>query len=138
MIAVDTNVLARFYIDDESDVEAKRQRPLSAKLIRSGKPLFVSLTVALELAWLTRAKYGFNDEQVAEMFEHLGGVDHVTIERWDAMQTAIQWMHEGLEFADALHLACSEHCDSFATFDDRGFARKAAKLKTTPPVATLR
>jgi hypothetical protein len=37
-----------------------------------------------------------------------------------------------------LHLACSEHCDSFATFDDRGFARKAAKLKTTPPVATLR
>jgi hypothetical protein len=29
MIGLDTNVLARYYIDDNTDVEAKRQRPPS-------------------------------------------------------------------------------------------------------------
>jgi predicted nucleic-acid-binding protein len=137
LIAVDTNILARFYVDDETDSEAQRQRPLSAKLIRSGKPLFVPLAVALELAWLLRAHYQFNDEQVAEVLDHLGGMDHVTVERWDALQQAIEWMRSGLGFADALHLACSEHCGSFATLDDRGFARKAVKLKLLPPVMVL-
>ncbi len=32
MIAVDTNILARFYCDDPEDVEAKRQRPIARRL----------------------------------------------------------------------------------------------------------
>ena len=33
MIAVDTNVLARFYCDDPSDPEAPRQRPLARRVV---------------------------------------------------------------------------------------------------------
>jgi len=53
MIGLDTNVLARYYIDDESDAEATKQHLLAKKLIESGKPLFVSKTVMLELEWVT-------------------------------------------------------------------------------------
>lgn len=33
MIGLDTNVLARYYVVDQSDVEAVRQRPLAQNLI---------------------------------------------------------------------------------------------------------
>jgi predicted nucleic-acid-binding protein len=44
MIGLDTNVLARYYIDDSTDPEAKRQRPLAQRLIDSGQPLSVCKT----------------------------------------------------------------------------------------------
>jgi hypothetical protein len=33
MIAVDTNILTRFYCDDPEDPESKRQRPLARRLM---------------------------------------------------------------------------------------------------------
>ncbi len=138
MISLDTNVLARFYVDDPTDREAAKQRPLSAKLLASGKPLFVTIGVVFELAWLVRARYEFSNHDVANMLEHLSGMAHVSVERWESVQKAIEWMRRGLEFADALHIACSTDCDEFATVDDRGLARKAAKLGVSPPVQLLR
>jgi len=35
---------------------------------------------------------------------------------------------------DALHLAASHACSELLTFDDRGYARRAAKLGVKPPV----
>ncbi|NGZ84484.1 type II toxin-antitoxin system VapC family toxin [Duganella aceris] len=55
MIGLDTNVLARYYIDDSTDAEAKRQRPAAQRLIDSGQPLSVCKTVIVELEWLMRA-----------------------------------------------------------------------------------
>jgi hypothetical protein len=39
-----------------------------------------------------------------------------------------------MDFADALHLAGSEHCEALYTFDDRRFARRARRLGATPKV----
>lgn len=36
-----------------------------------------------------------------------------------------------LDFADALHLTACEHCVTFYSFDDRRFARRAARLPLT-------
>lgn len=33
MIGLDTNILARFYVDDPNDVEAAKQRPLAKKIL---------------------------------------------------------------------------------------------------------
>lgn len=41
---------------------------------------------------------------------------------------------QGIEFSDALHWALSYACEGLATFDDRGFARKAKKLGLKPAV----
>jgi predicted nucleic-acid-binding protein len=138
LISLDTNVLARFYVDDSADHEATQQRAKAAKLMASGAPLFVTVSVILELVWVVRAHYEFSNDEVAAVLEHLSGVRHVTIERSDDVQQAIDWMRRGLNFADALHLACSAGCEQFATFDDQGFARKATKLGASPLVQVLR
>jgi predicted nucleic-acid-binding protein len=37
MIGLDTNVLARYYIDDAADTEAQHQRLAARRLIESGR-----------------------------------------------------------------------------------------------------
>ncbi|WP_295392723.1 hypothetical protein [uncultured Thiodictyon sp.] len=49
MIALDTNILARFYVDDPGDSEAVKQRPIAYEIITKLSNLFVPLTVILEL-----------------------------------------------------------------------------------------
>jgi hypothetical protein len=49
MIALDTNILARFYVDDPADPEAARQRPIARRLLSESPRAFVPLTVILEL-----------------------------------------------------------------------------------------
>ncbi|MFA7243576.1 MAG: hypothetical protein WC091_26005 [Sulfuricellaceae bacterium] len=54
MIGLDTNVLARYYIEDENDEESARQHQAARRLIESGQPLMVCMTVVLELEWVMR------------------------------------------------------------------------------------
>jgi len=80
VIAVDTNVVARFYVDDPSDPEAARQRPIARKVFEPSAAIFVPMTVVLELEWVLRAFYGFAARDFARVIEHLAGLPHVTIE----------------------------------------------------------
>ena len=134
MIAVDTNVLARFYVDDETDPEAEVQRPAARAVLERADAVFIPVTVVLELEWVTRALYDFGPDEFAGVVEHLVGLPNVTVEDWTAVLDALKLHRDGLDFADALHLVRSSRCDRFLTFDDRRFARRAARLGTTPPV----
>jgi len=55
MKAVEPNVVARFFVDDPDDAEARRQR--SAALAAMRGRVFVSVTVLLELEWVLRGFY---------------------------------------------------------------------------------
>lgn len=138
MISLDTNVIARFYVDDASDDQAVIQRPLARKLFEESAALFVPMSVVLELEWVLRAFYEFNSKEFAQVVTHLSGLPHVTIERSSNILAALSDHQAGLDFADALHLRCSAHCQSLATFDDRKFARRASKLGLAPAVQLLR
>lgn len=137
MIGVDTNVLARYYIDDEADAEAQRQRMAARRLIESGRPLMVSKSVVLELEWVMRGYYGFDHAAVASVMRHLLEQAHITVEDRDAVEQALSNAEAGIDFADALHHASYKSCDSVATFDDRKFARRAKKLGLAPAVMVL-
>ncbi len=137
MIGLDTNVLARYYIDDHADAEAQRQRLAAKRLIESGRPLMLSKTVVLELEWVMRGYYSFDHAQVASVMRHLLGQAHITVEDRDAVEQALSNVEVGIDFADALHHASYKTCTSVATFDDRGFARKAKKLGLAPAVTVL-
>ena len=86
MIAVDTNVLARFYCDDPDDPASKRQQPLARRI----------------------------------------------------MKDAVDLHRRGLDFADALHWACSAACAQFVTFDDRRLVRRTRRLGLKPEVTRAR
>lgn len=138
MIGLDTNVLARYYVVDQSDIEAVRQRPLAQNLIESSEQLAVSKTVILELEWLMRGYYRHDRMQVIAVFHHLLSRPNIQIEDSNTVARALAAYEGGIAFGDALHHANYHHCDSMATFDDRKFARRVAALGLPPPVVVLR
>ena len=79
MIAVDTNILARFYCDDPEDVEAKRQRPIARRVMVESPSLFVPVTVILEFEWVMRGFYNAEPASFCQAVEHLLGMPHVTV-----------------------------------------------------------
>jgi len=133
MIAVDTNVLARFYCDDPSDPEARRQRPLARRVMTESPALFVALTVVLELERVMRGFYELVPDQVCSVLEHLLGMPHVTVERWETVKDATDLHRAGIDFADALHWRASRSCDSFVSFD-KALARGCARLELGPRI----
>lgn len=135
MIALDTNILARFYVDDPSDPESKKQRPVAHRLLTESAEIFVPLTVLLELEWVLRAFYGFAAEDFVRVVKHLMGLANVSIQDWARVTDALTWHSDGLDFADALHLLASSHCKELVSFDDKCFARRAKRMGLLPIVA---
>ena len=134
MRALDTNVLARFFIDDADDIQAARQRP--AAIAALAERCFVSVTVLLELEWVMRGFYELPPKDVSRVLRALASIEHVTLEDRAAVLVAIDVLDKGLDFADALHLARSSRASGFATFDQR-LAKRAKRLALAPPVELL-
>jgi len=134
MIGLDTNVLARYYIEDDADKEALRQRLAARRLIESGQPLMVSKSVILELEWVMRGYYGFTPVEVASVMQHLLAQAHIEIEDRASVEQALSNCQAGLDFADALHHASYRSCASIASFDDKKFARRAKRLGLAPAI----
>ena len=134
MIGLDTNILARYFIEDESDSEAVKQRVAAQRLIESGKPLMNSKTVMLEFEWVMRGYYEFEPPAILSVFEYLLNCNHILLEDRTAIEQAIANFKQGLDFADALHHATYRDCDAMASFDDRKFSKRAARLGLAPRV----
>ena len=134
MIGLDTNVLARYYIQDLGDEEAAKQREVARRLIESGKPLMLCKTVLLELEWVMRGYYEFSSSEVSGVMDHLLSLPQVTIEDRECVAQALAQTEAGLDFADALHHASYRVCESMASFDDKKFARRAKRMGLTPRV----
>jgi predicted nucleic-acid-binding protein len=134
MRALDTNVLARFFVDDPDDPQSARQRPAACAAL--SERAFVSVTVLLEFEWVLRGFYLLPTRDVASVLRALAGIDHVTIEDRGAVITAIDALETGMDFADALHVAGSARAARFATFDRR-LARRARRAGLATPVELL-
>lgn len=137
MRALDTNVLARFFVDDPDDAQAARQRPAAQAAMAARA--YVPVTVLLELEWVMRGFYGLPPKDIARAFRALAGIEHITIEDRDAVLVALDAFDAGLDFADALHLARSARATSFATFDKRlaQRVRRTKRLGALPAVELL-
>ena len=128
MRAVDTIILARYYLHDDP-----AQAQSAARILAAGD-VFVPKTVMLELEWMLRAVAEQPAGKVADCLAHLIALPGVTIEDHDEVEDALRHCRRGVDFADALHLAASQACSELLTFDDRGYARRATKLGLKPPV----
>ncbi len=134
MKALAANVLARFFIDDDEDDQAARQRP--AAIAAMSQRAYVPVTVVLEFEWVMRGFYGLRPEETARVLRALAGIEHISLEDRDAVLAAIDGLAQGVDFADALHLARSAKCFAFVTFDQR-LAKRASSLASAPPVELL-
>jgi len=134
MKALDTNVLARFFVDDVDDAQAAQQRPAAVAALSERS--FVSVTVLLEFEWVLRGFYELPPRGISRVLRALASLQHITLEDRDAVLAALDSFDRGLDFADALHLARSSRASGFVTFDQR-LARRAKRLALQPPVELL-
>lgn len=121
MIAVDTNVLVRIVTNDDP-AQAKR-----AVRALEDKPVFVAKSVMLEMEWVLRYAYRLPRAAILDAMRRLYGVPKLDVEDSASVILALEWYEQGLDFADALHLASSPRGQRFLTFDTR-LARRAGKL----------
>lgn len=130
MLAVDTNILVRFLANDDA-----RQSPLARDLLRPGK-IWISKTVILETAWVLGTAYKLDDAAIRVGLSKIISLPGVEVEDAAAVTTAILLGDDGIDFADALHLASRPSGAGFITFD-RALITKAkragqSKISTLP------
>ena len=135
MIALDTNILARYYVSQQ-DAEGMRQRGAVTDWIDGQPALFVPKTVMLEFEWVLRGVYGYGASEVRRAFVHLIALPNIVIEDRDEVEAAIRAHDRGMDFADALHQASAGQCIALATLD-RTLARRSLRLGLKPPVSVV-
>ncbi len=125
MPALDTNVLVRYIVQDDAAQLAAARRLIS-HCVAEGAPLFVPVTVVLELEWVLRARYGFGKDEVLRTLSGLFSAVELNFESERALEVALQLFRQGsAELADCLHVALATQAGEppLWTFD-----RNAAKV----------
>lgn len=105
MAALDTNVLVRYIVRDDSSQFAAAER-LIGRCVADGTPLFVPVTVVLELEWVLRSCFGFDKDDVLMILSSLFSTAELAFESERALEVALQLFRKGsADFADCLHVA---------------------------------
>lgn len=122
MIALDTNVVVRLLADDDP------QQSHRAAVLLEGNSVFVPLTVLLETEWVLRSVYSLPRDAVLLGLRNFLGLQNVTAEAIGRVVRALSWYEQGVDFADAMHLASAVEAgvEAFATFD-RGVRRPVSE-----------
>lgn len=127
MLAIDTNLVIRYLTGDHPE-----QSPRARGLI-DGQAVFVAVTVILETEWVLRSAYGYPPAEVASALRAFAGLPTVAIEDAAIVATALDLAEDGMDFADALHLGRSAHCEGMVSFD-----RKFVKVARAAGCANVR
>ncbi len=118
MNSVDTNIIVRLLTGDDPEQSGK------ARAVVKRPDTFLAETVMLETEWVLRHAYRFETTAIHGAFFKLCGLHNVILPNPHRMQMALQWYADGMDFGDALHLAASQACGIFFSFD-RKLIRKA-------------
>ena len=128
MIVLDTNLLLRYLLNDDV-AQAKR----AARVLASAPQVTVTPTIVLELVWVLECS-DCSRAEIALALRHVLGLPTMRLPNESALYRAVLWFEQGLDFADALHLALSPATATVMTFD-KDFASRAKRAEAFPPVA---
>ncbi len=112
MIAVDTNVLVRVITNDD-----RPQASLAAISLNRYERVFIAKTVLLEVEWVLRSAYKLDRSAILSTLGEVLDRPNVDLEDEKAIRHAFDWYQQGMDFADAMHLASAGDERSFLTFD---------------------
>ena len=124
MIALDTNVLVRFLVQDDP-----MQAQLATKVIdqlTDDAPGFVSREVLIELVWVLERAYRLGHPDIATALDGLLSAIELEVEGSDEVAPALElYRNDGFGFADLMIAAAARRAGAteMVTFD-----RKAARL----------
>jgi len=129
MIALDTNVLVRFLVEDDARQTAEAAA-LIKRVVDADGTLFVSDIVLCETVWVLAGSYRIPRAEIASALRELLRARHLTFQAPDQIARALDAFARARgDFADYLirEHARAAGCDSVATFDraltrENGFA----------------
>jgi len=124
MIALDTNVLVRFLVQD--DPEQARVANTVLDQLTDADPGFVAREVLVELVWVLERAYGYQRADIATALDGLVSATELVIESADEVGVAVdRYRNDSFGFADLMIAAAARRADAseLVTFD-----RKAARL----------
>lgn len=125
MIGLDTNVLARLFVEDDVQ-QARQAREFVAARCTRQNPGFVDRVALCELVWVLSSVHDYRRAEIAPIIEKLLSSRDLILEDEAAVRAALRiFTSRNIDFADALigEVNRVRGCEATATFD-----RKAAKL----------
>jgi predicted nucleic-acid-binding protein len=123
MIGVDTNVIARLFLDDDPKQQESARRFFARRTATD--PAFISAVVLAEFVWLLTLRYGYARDAVHTALSAIFVSANVAVEREDLVKSAVATARDrNADVADAIigAIAAQHDCASTVTFD-----REAAK-----------
>ena len=132
MAAIDTNVLVRLLMQDDKAQLARAQRLVNASLAAE-QDLFVPVSVALELEWVLRSRFGLDKDAVLHLFSQLLLTVELRFEAAAAIEwTLRQYREASADFSDCLHAALASRAGekTLWTFDKAAAKVGGARLLT--------
>ncbi len=125
MIALDTNVLARYLVrDDERQAESARALLESLTTERTG---YACREVVVELVWVLERAYGVSRERIAAILQELVATQSLVVEAADDVaRAAFRYQVGGPGFSDLMILAAAERSGARPLYT---FDRQAARLE---------
>jgi predicted nucleic-acid-binding protein len=119
VIALDTNVLVRFLVEDDRD-QCERARRLVASVSEAEQTCFVSDVVMCETVWVLASCYRFSREKISTVLRAVLRARQLAFQSSERIAKALAAYEEGRgDFADFMIRDVAEEagCDSVATFD---------------------
>jgi len=119
VIALDTNVLVRFLVEDDPE-QTQRVVSLIERSVLAGDDLFVTDIVLCELVWVLAGAYEFGRVDIGNTLKDLLRARRLRFPDSDTLVRALHAYERGRgDFADYLirEQARRAGCDSVATFD---------------------
>jgi predicted nucleic acid-binding protein len=110
-VAVDTNIIVRLFVEDDP-IQTKK-----AATLLTQNYILISTSVILETAWVLGKFYAFSSAEIAAALKKLASIKTVQISDYLAFDDFLKMIDNGMDVADAVHLASAGDADWFATFD---------------------
>lgn len=117
MIALDTNVLVRFFTRDDPEQFQKVRKLVS----KEGESFWVPDIAAVEMVWVLSGSYEWPREKIVAALRQLITRTNTEFQNRGAFSHAVMAYADGADFADALlqEISLSAGCDLVATFDKK-------------------
>ena len=130
MIALDTNILIRYFAQD-GGVQAAAATAVIEEGLSDEQPAFLSLITIIEMIWVMRRAYGLDSQGIATVVRGLLAAPQFVIQDSAIVTGALE--QEGHDMADVLihEIGKAHGCDKTLAFD-RKFARLAGVELLTP------
>jgi predicted nucleic-acid-binding protein len=130
VIGLDTNVLVRYFTQDDSK-QSPRATRLIERQLSAEIPGFISVVAMTELVWVLQRAYRFAAGEIADAIEGMLAADTLAVECEQEVFQAMVALKDGNgSFSDALvsALGTKAGCSRTVTFDEKalrlpGFVR---------------